>query len=84
MPQGEQVISAFTSGEMSPRLYGRTDLKKYQHGMKEVRNFLVQKHGATGWRIESKREYILALVETVDEGAGVEIGDGPEAKSFHA
>jgi hypothetical protein len=39
------VQSNFTSGEVSPRLLGRTDLTKYQNGLFELDNGLVQVHG---------------------------------------
>ena len=45
MPQGNVVINAFTSGELSPRLFDRNDLSKYQSGLAEQLNFLTQKHG---------------------------------------
>ena len=35
----------FTAGELSPRLAGRTDLGRYDNGVKTLQNFLVQPHG---------------------------------------
>ena len=35
----------FTAGELSPRLYGRTDLGRYDNGATTVENFLIQPHG---------------------------------------
>jgi len=35
----------FTAGELSPRLYGRTDLAKYFNGCKTLHNMLVWPHG---------------------------------------
>tara|TARA_R100000234_G_scaffold27548_1_gene15871 strand:+ start:159 stop:2453 length:2295 start_codon:yes stop_codon:yes gene_type:complete len=35
----------FTAGELSPRLYGRTDLGRYANGATSLENFLVQPHG---------------------------------------
>jgi len=45
MAQVSQTISNFTAGELSPRLLGRTDLKKYKSGVSKLENFLVQVHG---------------------------------------
>lgn len=36
---------SFGSGELAPFLYGRTDVQKYQSGLKVCRNFIVQKAG---------------------------------------
>jgi len=40
-----QVQTNFTAGELSPRLLGRTDIKKYNNGTRTLENFLVQTHG---------------------------------------
>lgn len=45
MPSSTHVQTNFTAGEFSPRLIGRTDLKKYNNAAEEVENFFVQKHG---------------------------------------
>lgn len=36
---------SFSGGEVSPSLYGRVDLVKYQTGLKKLRNFIVARHG---------------------------------------
>lgn len=38
-------MTNFTSGEMSPRLEGRTDLSKYFNGCRRLENFHVHPHG---------------------------------------
>lgn len=45
MPKAIKVSTNFTSGEVSPRLLGRTDLKKYDNGARLIENFLPQTHG---------------------------------------
>ena len=39
------IQSALNAGELSPRLGGRTDLAKYQNGLKTCLNAIVQPHG---------------------------------------
>lgn len=45
MPRVTVTQSNFTAGEISPRLYGRTDLAKYLAGAKQIRNGIVLQHG---------------------------------------
>lgn len=40
-----KISTNFTAGEVSPRLLGRTDLKKYGNGVGSLQNFLIQVHG---------------------------------------
>ncbi len=39
------IQSSFTSGELTPRLAGRTDLSKYKSGLASLYNFLVSPYG---------------------------------------
>ena len=39
------IYNAFTSGELSPRMDGRTDIKKYFKGAKQLENVFVYSHG---------------------------------------
>lgn len=48
MPRIEQ--RAFSGGEISPALYGRTDLNKYQSSMSLMRNWFAQVHGGASTR----------------------------------
>lgn len=41
---------SFSSGEVSPSLYGRVDQVKYQTGLVTCRNFIVQRHGGVANR----------------------------------
>ena len=45
MPRVTVAQSNFTAGEISPRLYGRSDLARYLAGAKEVTNGIVLQHG---------------------------------------
>ena len=38
MSDNNAILTNFTAGELSPRLYGRVDLAKYQNGARELRN----------------------------------------------
>ena len=40
----------FTAGELTQRLFGRTDLGRYDNGATTVENFLVQPHGGLSRR----------------------------------
>lgn len=41
---------SFSGGEISPSLYARVDFSKYQVGLRQCRNFIVQKHGGVANR----------------------------------
>jgi len=43
--KNSRMYNAFTSGELSPRLDGRTDLDQYYKGVKTLTNFFVHAHG---------------------------------------
>ena len=45
MPKVSTAFSNFTAGEITPKLFGRTDISKYDNGAETVENFLVQPHG---------------------------------------
>lgn len=45
MPRVTVAQSNFTAGEISPRLYGRSDLARYLAGAKEVTNGIILQHG---------------------------------------
>ena len=58
MPRAVPGIVAFNAGELSPLLYGRTDLTKYQAGCRQMENFLPTSQGAATRR--PGLEYIAA------------------------
>lgn len=39
------LLTNFTAGEMSPRLWGRVDIAKYRNGCRTLQNFIVMPHG---------------------------------------
>lgn len=45
MPKVSKAFASFTAGEITPKLFGRTDISKYDSGAATVENFLVQPHG---------------------------------------
>jgi len=45
VPKVSKAFANFTAGEVTPKLYGRTDISKYDNGAETVENFLVQPHG---------------------------------------
>jgi len=45
MPRIDPIQEAFTAGEISPRLLGRTSLDLYKAGLSKCENFLVYPHG---------------------------------------
>ena len=45
MPRSYPMQNSFNTGELSPRLVGRTDLSKYAAGALEIKNLIVQAQG---------------------------------------
>ncbi len=39
------IMNSFSSGEITPRLYGRTDVVKFYSGAREVENMFIKPHG---------------------------------------
>ena len=54
MPKVTLSKSNFTAGELTPRLFGRTDLGRYDNGAQIIQNFLVQPHGGLSRRPGTK------------------------------
>jgi hypothetical protein len=50
MPNVVHIQTNFTAGEISPRLFGRVDLAKYNHGAKTIENAVIQTHGGASRR----------------------------------
>lgn len=54
MPKIVSAKTNFTAGELSPKLYGRTDIARYQNGAKTLQNVLPLVYGGAmrrdGWR----------------------------------
>lgn len=45
MARFRHIQNSFRAGEISPSVFGRTDLDIYQHGAAEITNMIVQGHG---------------------------------------
>lgn len=56
MPRVTHLQTNFTAGELSPKLYGRTDISRYQNGAKTMRDMLPEVHG--GARRRDGSEYL--------------------------
>ena len=50
MPAATPIIPSFASGEVSPELYGRVDLAKYQSGLETAENFIIKPQGGAVFR----------------------------------
>ena len=50
MPKVSKAFANFTSGEITPKLHGRTDINRYDNGAETVENFLVSSHGGLSRR----------------------------------
>lgn len=74
----------FAAGEISPSLYGRTDQLKYATGLRQCRNFGVQRHGGVANRAgtayvgATKNNGVARLIKFVfndDQTYALEFGD---------
>lgn len=45
MPRVSTNLTSFSGGEVSPQVYGRVDIAKYQTGCRTLENFVVRVHG---------------------------------------
>lgn len=54
---------SFVAGELSPRLYGRTDIDQYTQGLAKLHNFLVMPHGGVIKRHGSRFTGSLASLQ---------------------
>ena len=50
MPAENIIERAFSGGEISPALYARTDISKYQTGLRTLRNMICMRHGGVTQR----------------------------------
>lgn len=80
------VQPSFAAGEISPRLYGRTDFGKYQSAAEAIENFIVRpegglmrRHGtrfAGETRDHAKRSRLIPFVFSTVQAYMLEFGDG--------
>lgn len=65
MPRTTVLQTNFTAGEISPKLYGRVDIAKYQNGAKEMRDTLPQIYG--GARRRPGSIFVREVKDSADE-----------------
>lgn len=80
-----QLKSSFAGGELSPSMYGRTDIAKYDSGAATLRNFLVLRYGGAANRpgfkfiaqtYNNKKAVLIPFVYSTDQNYIVEITAG--------
>jgi len=78
------VINSFNAGELSPRMYGRTDFEKYNNGCLKLENFNIYPQGGVSKRpaqkfiVESKdneKIRIIPFIYSSDEAYHMELGE---------
>lgn len=60
-----QITTQFSGGELSPRLDGRVDVKKFSTGLRTCENFTVVPHG--GARKRPGSQFVVELPEAADD-----------------
>lgn len=80
-----QLKSSFTGGELSPSMYGRTDIAKYDSGAAVLRNFSVLRYGGAANRpgfkfiaqtYNNKKAVLIPFMYSTDQNYIVEITAG--------
>lgn len=80
-----QLKSSFAGGELSPSMYGRTDIAKYDSGAAVLRNFLVLRYGGAANRpgfkfiaqtYNNKKAVLIPFMYSTDQNYIVEITAG--------
>lgn len=76
---------SFAGGEITPELYGRLDLTKYQTGLAECRNFIVLPHGPAtartgfqyigGVKTHTKKTRLIPFSFSTEQTYVLEFGD---------
>jgi hypothetical protein len=86
-PMSQRTLArSFASGELTPELFGRLDLGKFQSGLATCRNFVVLPHGpvanrpGTEYVLEvkdsTKRTRLIPFTYSVDQTMAIEVGAG--------
>ena len=85
MPRVTYNQTNFTAGELSPRLYGRVDIARYQNGAETIKNMVPLIHGGVKSRDglqyvastkdSSKRSRVVRYVFNRDQAYILEFGD---------
>lgn len=80
-----QLKSSFAGGELSPSMYGRTDIAKYDNGAAVLRNFFVLRYGGAANRpgfkfiaqtYNNKKAVLIPFMYSTDQNYIVEITAG--------
>ena len=80
-----QLKSSFAGGELSPSMYGRTDIAKYDSGAAVLRNFFVLRYGGAanrpGFKLiaqtyNNKKAVLIPFMYSTDQNYIVEITAG--------
>lgn len=80
-----QLKSSFAGGELSPSMYGRTDITKYDSGAAVLRNFFVLRYGGAANRpgfkfiaqtYNNKKAVLIPFMYSTDQNYIVEITAG--------
>ncbi len=79
------LTRSFAAGEISPELFGRIDLTKFQTGLKTCRNFQVLPHGpvvnSPGWdyiletKNSAKKSVLIPFIYNTSQAYQLEFGD---------
>jgi hypothetical protein len=85
MPDTRLSQNSFTAGEISPELYGREDLQRYQLGARLVENFYIRPHGGISNRAglryvcevkdSDKFVRLMGFEAAADDAYLLEVGD---------
>jgi hypothetical protein len=80
------LARSFSSGEITPELFGRLDLAKFQSGLATCRNFVVLPHGPAANRPGTEfvhevknsaaRTRVIPFAYSVDQTMAIELGAG--------
>jgi len=86
MPRANVIQTNFTSGEISPRLYGRVDITKYFNGAQSLKNMIVRPQGGITRRNgtyflgfannEANKVTVRRFVPNQNESFWIEFGQG--------
>lgn len=79
------LLRSFAGGEITPEMYGRLDISKYQTGLSKSSNFLILPHGPASrrpgfefvaeTRFSAKRSRLLPFAFSDEETVVLEVGD---------
>jgi hypothetical protein len=85
MARVTQLQTNFTAGEISPKVYGRVDVARYQNGAKAVRDLIVQVYGGVKRRpgslfvhevkTSAKATRLIPFIRNATTAYAIEMGD---------